>query len=307
MSTPSAHTGAHTDRTAATGLRLMALHAHPDDESSKGAATYARYVSEGHEVLVVTCTGGEMGSVLNPAMDRPEIRDNITEVRIAEMASAADILGVQHKWLGFLDSGLPEGDPRPPVPEGSFALVPVEEAVVPVVAVIRQFRPHVLVTYDENGGYPHPDHIQNHIVSIRAWDLAADPAYRPELGAPWEIKKMYYTHGFIRRRLLTIHQDYLDRGAPSPLVEALSFWKTEGGDTFDRVTTRVTCGDFFDKRDDALRSHATQIDPNGPFFAVPRSVQRRLWPTEEFELARSRVPVNLPETDLFAGIDSESE
>src|ERR1041384_4872467 len=109
-------------------LRLMAVHAHPDDESSKGAATVARYVAEGHDVMVVTCTGGEAGSILNPAMDRPEVLENMTEIRRAEMARAADILGVQHRWLGFVDSGLPEGDPKPPLPDGCFAVQPLDVA-----------------------------------------------------------------------------------------------------------------------------------------------------------------------------------
>src|SRR5690349_22407182 len=135
-----------------TSLRLLTVHAHPDDESSKGAATMARYVAEGHDVMVVTCTGGEAGSILNPAMDRPEVLENMAEIRRAEMARAAEILGVTHRWLGFVDSGLPEGDPKPPLPEGSFALVPLEEATAPLVALIREFRPHVLITYDENGG-----------------------------------------------------------------------------------------------------------------------------------------------------------
>src|SRR5882672_9648862 len=102
-------------------LRLMTVHAHPDDESSKGAATCARYVADGHEVMVVTCTGGERGSVLNPAMDTPEVVANMTQIRREEMARAAAILGVRHRWLGFVDSGLPEGDPKPPLPEGCFA------------------------------------------------------------------------------------------------------------------------------------------------------------------------------------------
>src|SRR3982074_2935941 len=119
-------------------LRLMAVHAHPDDESSKGAATMARYAAEGHEVMVVTCTGGEAGSVLNPAMDRPEVLVNMTEVRREEMARAAKILGVSHRGLGFVDSGLPEGEPLPPVPEGSFAVVPLEESTAALVRVIRE-------------------------------------------------------------------------------------------------------------------------------------------------------------------------
>ena len=151
-------------------LRLMAVHAHPDDESSKGAATMARYVSEGVQVLVATCTGGERGSVLNPQMDRPEVLADITNIRRAEMARAREILGVQQAWLGFVDSGLPEGDPLPPLPEGCFGLEPVEKAAGPLVRLMREFRPHVVTTYDENGGYPHPDHIMCHKISVLAFD-----------------------------------------------------------------------------------------------------------------------------------------
>src|ERR1700753_2313674 len=141
-------------------LRLMAVHAHPDDESSKGAATMARYVDEGVDVLVVTCTGGERGSILNPALQhRADIEANIAEIRRDEMDRARAILGVRQHWLGFVDSGLPEGDPKPPLPEGCFGLMDPEVAAAPLVAEIRKQRPHVVLTYDENGGYPHPDHI----------------------------------------------------------------------------------------------------------------------------------------------------
>ena len=105
----------------------MAVHAHPDDESSKGAATLARYADEGRRVLVVTLTGGERGDILNPAMDLPDVKEHIAEIRRDEMAKAAEILGVEHTWLGFVDSGLPQGDPPPPLPEGCFAVVPLEE------------------------------------------------------------------------------------------------------------------------------------------------------------------------------------
>ncbi len=131
-----------------TELRLMAVHAHPDDESSKGAATLARYVDEGRRVMVVTLTGGERGDILNPAMDLPEVRERIADIRRDEMARAAEILGVEHRWLGFVDSGLPEGDPPPPLPEGCFAVVPLQLPVAELVKVIREFRPHVLTTYD---------------------------------------------------------------------------------------------------------------------------------------------------------------
>ena len=160
-------------------LRLLAVHAHPDDESSKGAATMAKYVAEGARVLVATCTGGERGSVLNPAMDRPEVWARLPEIRVEEMNRAREILGVEQEFLGFVDSGLPEGDPLPPLPEGCFALVPLEEAAAPLVALIRRFRPQVVTTYDERGGYPHPDHIKTHDISVYAFEAAGDPTATP--------------------------------------------------------------------------------------------------------------------------------
>ena len=165
----------------------MHVHAHPDDESSKGAASTAMYVAEGVDVHVVTCTGGERGSILNPKMDRPDVLENITEIRRQEMERARDILGVRQDWLGFVDSGWPEGDPKPPLPEGCFGLVPLEEATAPLVRLIREFRPHVMTTYDERGGYPHPDHIKCHEVSVAAFEAAADPERYPELGEPWQV------------------------------------------------------------------------------------------------------------------------
>ncbi|ANN15272.1 mycothiol conjugate amidase Mca [Amycolatopsis orientalis] len=283
-------------------LRLMAVHAHPDDESSKGAATLARYAAEGHEVMVVTCTGGEAGSVLNPAMDRPEVQANMTEIRREEMARAAKILGVNHVWLGFIDSGLPEGAPLPPVPEGSFAVVPLEESTGALVKVIREFRPHVIVTYDENGGYPHPDHIRTHEISVAAFDAAGEPECYPDAGEPWQPLKLYYVHGFSRARMTIFHEALLARGLESPYEEWLKSWDPEKADVMERVTTRVECGDYFEQRDEALKAHATQIDPNSRWFAVPRDLQREVWPTEEYELVRSLVDSTLPEDDLFAGL-----
>src|ERR1700754_5121359 len=151
----------------------MAVHAHPDDESSKGAATMARYVDEGVDVLVVTCTGGERGSILNPGLkDRPDIEANIAQIRREEMTRAREILGVRQEWLGFVDSGLPEGDPLPPLPDGCFGVTPVEVGAEALVRRIRAFRPHVITTYDENGGYPHPDHIMCHNISVAAFDAS---------------------------------------------------------------------------------------------------------------------------------------
>src|SRR5437762_1928654 len=174
----------------------MAVHAHPDDESSKGAATMAKYAAEGVDVLVATCTGGERGSVLNPKLDRPEIWENISTIRRDEMERAREILGVRQAWLGFVDSGYPEGDPLPPLPEAMLAA-----------------------------------------------------------------------------------------GLESPYGEWLKNWDASK-DKRHRVTTRVPCGEYFEVRDDALRAHATQVDPDGFWFRIPLSIQREAWPTEDYQLAR---------------------
>jgi mycothiol S-conjugate amidase len=281
---------------------MMTVHAHPDDESSKGAASCARYVAEGQQVMVVTCTGGERGSVLNPAMDRPEVLDNMSQIRRDEMARAAEILGVEHRWLGYVDSGLPEGDPTPPLPEGCFAVGDLEEQAGSLVALIREFRPHVLVTYDENGGYPHPDHIRCHQISMAAFDAAGDPDRFPERGEPWQPLKLYYSHGFSRARMLAFHEALLAAGLDSPYTDWLKHWSPDKPDPGDRVTTRVHCADYFETRDRALLAHATQIDPTSRWFAIPLDMQRTIWPTEDFELVRSLVDSATPEDDLFAGL-----
>jgi mycothiol S-conjugate amidase len=283
-------------------LRLMTVHAHPDDESSKGAATMAKYVAEGVQVLVATCTGGERGSVLNPKLkDDPDVLENITEIRRKEMDRAREILGVDQAWLGFVDSGLPEGDPLPPLPEGCFGLQDPQEAAKPLIKLIREFRPHVMTTYDENGGYPHPDHIMCHKVSVVAFEQAGDPELYPELGEPWQPLKLYYNSGWTRARMLALHEGMLAAGLESPYAEWLEKW-SDRTDRGDKITTRVECGEYFSVRDDALRAHATQVDPDGFWFHIPLEMQQKVWPTEDFELARSLVDSPVPESDLFAGI-----
>jgi mycothiol S-conjugate amidase len=287
----------------------MAVHAHPDDESSKGAATMARYAREGVEVLVATMTGGERGSILNPAMDRPEVLANLPEIRRQEMARAREILGVEQRFLGFTDSGLPEGDPLPPMPDGSFALVPLHEAAAPLVSLVREFRPHVILTYDENGGYPHPDHIKTHQVAVEAFEAAADPDRYPEAGGqPWQPLKLYYFVTFHQEKYAALHAELLRRGLESPYSKIFEEWeerarkRLERGDRPLEITTRVPAADYFAIRDEALLAHATQIDPNSSWFACPRDVERTAWPTEDYHLARSLADTELPEDDLFAGI-----
>ena len=286
-------------------LRLMAVHAHPDDESSKGAASMARYAAEGIDVLVVSCTGGERGDVLNPRLQGdPRMLRDMAEYRRREMAEAARVLGVRHRWLGYVDSGLPEGDPLPPLPAGCFALEPQEFTVDALVHVVREFRPHVMTTYDESGGYPHPDHIMTHVVSRAAFDAAADPGRFPKAGEAWRTSKLYYHASFSRDRMTSFHQAMLDRGLESPFVEWMK--RFEDSDAPPRqeleITARIECADFFPARDQALLAHATQIDPEGWFFRVPMELQRELWSTEDYSLAVSHVPTKTPEDDLFAGL-----
>lgn len=288
------------------GLRLMAIHAHPDDESSKGAATTAKYAAEGNRVLVVTCTDGRRGDILNPAMDRPGVLENLLEVREQEMAEAAEALGVEHQWMGYEDSGLPQGDPLPPLPEGSFATQDPEVVTADLVASIREFRPHVIITYDENGGYPHPDHLMVHEISMLAWDKAGDASFAPEAGPAWTPLKLYYSHGFILQRMRLLQERLYAQGKKSPYELMIQRWEENKADVMSRVTTRVECAEYFPQRAAALTAHATQIDPAGAFLASPVEDQQEVWPTEEFELAKTRVASTLPEDDLFAGIDPET-
>jgi len=283
-------------------LRLLAVHAHPDDESSKGAATMARYAREGVDVLVATLTGGERGDILNKAMERPEIRADLAAVRRAEMARAREILGVRQLFLGFTDSGLPEGDPLPPLPDGCFALEPLEAAARPLVRAVREFRPQVILGYDENGGYPHPDHVKCHEVTIEAFEAAADPDRYPDCGEPWQPAKLYYFATFHKARFMALHEEMVRRGLESPYAERLDEWVENPDHPGLEITTKVPCADFFEIRDQALLAHATQIDPDGGWFACPRDIQATAWPTEDFHLARSVVDTVKPEDDLFAGV-----
>ncbi|MFD8704074.1 mycothiol conjugate amidase Mca [Kitasatospora sp. NPDC059648] len=294
------------------GLRLLTVHAHPDDESSKGAGTLARYAAEGVDVLVATCTGGERGSVLNPALDRPEVRADLTRIRRQEMDAAREILGVRQQFLGFVDSGMP--GPDEPLPEGCFAAQPLEVAAAPLVALIREFRPHVVITYDETGGYPHPDHVMTHKVAVEAFDAAADPKRYPEAGEAWQVAKLYYHLALSRAWFQTLHDAMTERGIASEMGELLAGWP----DTPPALvtTTRIECADQFAVRDAAMLAHATQVQPGVAFMAHPREIEREVWPTEDYHLVRSLVSgpgsaaeargsvgsADAVENDLFAGV-----
>jgi mycothiol S-conjugate amidase len=160
----------------------------------------------------------------------------------------------------------------------------------------------VVLGYDENGGYPHPDHIRCHEISVAAFEAAGDPDRYPDLGEPWQPLKLYYSHGFSKARMLAFHEAMLAEGLESPYAEWIKNWSDDKPDPADRVTTRVECAEYFPVRDEALKAHATQIDPTSRWFAIPLELQRRVWPTEDYELVRSLVGDTVPEDDLFAGV-----
>jgi mycothiol S-conjugate amidase len=283
-------------------LHAMFVHAHPDDESSKGAATMARYAKEGHRISVVTLTDGGEGDILNPAMDRPGVLDRMIQVRQEELARALEILGItDHFAFDYPDSGYVEefsGDGSA-LGDDAFYNVPLDEVVARLVALIRRERPDVLVTYPEGGGYPHPDHIRCHDVSVAAYHAAAHGECFPGAGPPWAVSKLYYVGVYTKRGLETLHQACLDRGMESPFAEWLERWDP---DHVDPTTTRIDVGDYLSVARQALIAHATQIDPNGRWFSLPEELLREIYPYEEFELADSRVQVPPGEDSLFAGI-----
>lgn len=278
----------------------MCIHAHPDDEASKGAPTVARYVAEGHEASLVCATGGEQGDILNPAMDREDVRANLPEIRRRELDASVKTIGYHEcVMLGYRDSGMPETDAN--LHPDCFANADFDEAVGRFVGEIRRFRPHVLITYaDDQQGYQHPDHLRVHDISIPAFDRAGDPSWYPRAGEPWKPLKLYYSM-WSRARLLAYHLKYAELELESPYDER---WFSRP-DMDDRISTRVDIGQYFGVRTAALLAHATQIDPAEKFwFGLPDEAAVAAYPYEDYILALSRVPTDRYETDLFDGVDA---
>jgi len=283
---------------AAAERRLLTVHAHPDDESSKGAGTVARYHDEGVRCVLVCCTGGEEGDILNPAMDTPEVRADLPAVRRRELITAAEIIGYDEVvWLGYRDSGMPDS-PANQHPD-CFARAGLDEAVERLVRVIRRERPQVIVTYpDRQDGYPHPDHLRVHEISILAFDAAGDPDRFPDAGEPWQPLKLYYTM-WSSKRVKAMHAKLLELGLESPYDER---WLNRPSQD-DRITTSIEIGAYYGRRKRALLAHATQIDPTSPFwFSLPDDVAATVHPYDDYVLARSLVDTSVPEHDLFAGV-----
>ena len=292
-------------------LCVLTVHAHPDDEASKGAPTLARYKQEGVYTVLVCCTGGEEGDLQNPGLREPgqpfhgltpeEEKLKLAELRPAELAQSAAVIGFDEVvMLGYRDSGMPDS-PANNHPE-SFHQAPVDEAVGRLVREIRLHRSQVIITYgDDQSGYPHPDHLKVHDISVLAWERAGDPSWYPEHGAPFQPSKLYYTM-WSRERMLAIHEAMIRLRGESPYDEK---WLDRASQDH-RITTRIAIGEFMWARTGALRAHATQVDPNESWwFGLDDDELAEAYPYEEWILARSTVGVPQPgesESDMFAGI-----
>ncbi len=292
------------------GLCLLEVHAHPDDEASKGAGTVARYHAAGVRTVLVTCTGGEEGDILNPAMESPQVRSRLPEIRREELDRAARIIGYDEVvLLGYRDSGMPDtpanADPR------SFARAPLEEAVGRLVEVIRRERPQVIITYPrEQSRYPHPDHLRVNEISEIAFDAAGDPEQYPEAGPAWQPARLCYVLWSVKRMKAT-HDKFLELGLESPFegerlkhileADAAASPGQDGG--LPRVVVDVT--GFGSVSRQALLAHATQVDPNSRmWFGLPSDVADTVYPYEEYEVARDLTATGPSGDDLFCGVET---
>ncbi|MFJ9696705.1 N-acetyl-1-D-myo-inositol-2-amino-2-deoxy-alpha-D-glucopyranoside deacetylase [Kitasatospora sp. NPDC101183] len=293
--------------TATTGRRLLLVHAHPDDESIGNGATMARYAAEGARVTLVTCTLGEGGEVIPPELAHltADREDALGPYRIGELTEAMRALGVaDFRFLGgpgrYRDSGM-MGVPDNDAP-GCFWRAGVDEAAGHLVAVIRETRPQVLVTYDENGGYGHPDHIQAHRVAMRAHELAAEPGFRPELGPAWRIAKVYWN-----RMPRTVIEAALAATAARGAFPGVAATADVPGVVPDGLVTTVLDGRAYAaSKSAAMAAHATQITVDGDSFALSNHLGQPLLATEYYQLVHGQAGPGEPEDDLFAGLDHDA-
>ena len=292
-------------------LCLLTVHAHPDDEASKGAATVARYFQEGVRTVLVCCTGGEEGDLQNPALREPgqpfhgltpeEEKQLLAEVRPRELEESVRIIGFSAlHMLGYRDSGM-AGTPPNDHPE-CFHRADLDEATGRLVRIIRAERPQVILTYnDDQRGYPHPDHLRVHDVSVLAFERAGDPMWYPEAGEPWQPQKMYYTL-WSKERVLAVHQALLDKNGESPFEES---WLNRPSQDH-RITTRLHLPAHLPARSGALRAHATQVDPTSAWwFGLDDHELAQVYPWEDWILAKCTHEVDtehVMEDDLFAGL-----
>jgi N-acetyl-1-D-myo-inositol-2-amino-2-deoxy-alpha-D-glucopyranoside deacetylase len=290
------------------GHGLLLVHAHPDDECIGNGASMARYVAEGVPVTLVTCTLGEEGEVLVPDLEHLAAAhdDELGPRRIEELSAAMAVLGVtDHRFLGgagrYRDSGMMglDTNDRP----GCFWQADVDEAAAHLVEVIREVRPAVVVTYDDNGGYGHPDHIQAHRVAMRGVELAADAGFRPDLGDPWSVPKVYEN---------VTPRSFLQQGMDAMKEAGVDFFGTDDVDSLpfgvpdEMATCRVDAVEYEPLKMRALAAHATQVTVDGPFFALSDHLGQRAWGYEFYRLvagdAAEPYDEDGRETSLFNGL-----
>ncbi len=285
--------------------RLLLVHAHPDDETIGTGATMAKYAADGAQVTLVTCTLGEEGEVLLAGLAHlaSDKDDDLGQHRIGELADACAALGVaDHRFLGgpgrWRDSGM-MGTPANERPE-AFWQADVDEATQSLVAVIRDVRPQVVVTYDQKGGYGHPDHIQAHRVTVAAFEKAADPTYAPAAGPAWQATRLYHTA--IPKSVLQAGIEHLKQVGDSNFFGVDSADDLPFGNPDEDVTTEIDARDHLDAKIEAMRAHATQIAVDGPFFALSNNIGHKAMGVEHFVLVRGeRAAGEGRETDLFGG------
>ncbi|CAN5899908.1 N-acetyl-1-D-myo-inositol-2-amino-2-deoxy-alpha-D-glucopyranoside deacetylase [soil metagenome] len=294
------------------------MHAHPDEETINDGALMARMVDEGANVTVVTCTLGELGEVLVPELAdlSADRAGGLGEHRVGELAQAMSELGVtDHRFLGgagrYHDSGMVWSETggamaAPDLPAGAFWSADLLEAADHLVEVLREVCPQVLVTYDQFGGYGHPDHVQAHRVATYAVALAAVRSYRPDLGVAWDVSKVYWTAMSESRMRAGIRRlreqgdtttfEGLDPDGPLPPFAVPDQLLTAAVDSTAYVQRKLA----------AMRAHATQIEVDGPFFALSNNVGNEVWGVEFYRLAKGTPGPSDPSTgleaDLFAGL-----
>ncbi|MFJ8883450.1 N-acetyl-1-D-myo-inositol-2-amino-2-deoxy-alpha-D-glucopyranoside deacetylase [Streptomyces sp. NPDC102402] len=287
--------------------RLLLVHAHPDDESINNGATMARYAAEGAHVALVTCTLGEEGEVIPPALGHlaADREGGLGDHRVGELAAAMRELGVtDHRFLGgpgrYRDSGMmgTEQNHRP----GAFWDADLDDAAGHLVPVIRSLRPQVMITYDPDGGYGHPDHIQAHRVAMRAADLAADPAHDDGAGAPHTVAKIYWNR--VPRPVAEEAFARLRDAAPAAFPEIAAIDDVPGVVDETEITAEIDGSAHAAAKTAAMRAHATQIAVEGPFFALSNDLGQPVFTTEYYQLARgaSGGGDGGLEHDLFAGL-----
>jgi mycothiol conjugate amidase Mca len=283
-------------------LTIMVVHAHPDDEAIGTGGTLARYADEGVRTVLVTATLGEEGEIVVPELNTPEVKARLAEVRLEELRQAVAILGIGTlEILGYRDSGMAgtESNSHP----ACFNMADLDEATGRLVRLVRAYRPQVLVSYNEFGGYGHPDHVACHKVTVAAFDAAGDPARYPDAGAPWTPLKLYYTNS-PRHLFQRAWEQMKERGLPTPLEDP-NFDITRFTVPDDQITTAIEVGDYLRRKLDALLVHRTQIQPDGRFMALPEDIRREIFSHEYFTRVQARVSVvqnGVYEDDLFAGL-----